>query len=383
MYKPHPVIIIGSGLAAYMLAKEFRKLDASMPLVIVTASDGRFYSKPLLSTALVQKKEPEVLAVSSAAAMSQNLKAVIMTHTMVESIDPLQNTIQLSNQEILPYSRLILACGAEVLHAPLAGNAVSDIYSINDLEDYSRFRSALQNKKQIAILGSGLVGCEFANDLISSGFDVSLIAPDSYPLQRLVPEKIGQCLQEAFVQAGVKLKLGCFVEAVNQKDDLYYLSLSDGSEVVAELVLSAVGLQPAIALARKAGLATNRGIIVDQELRTNFANIFALGDCAEVMGQVNLYVAPLLHCARVLAQVLSGQAATVCYPAMPIMVKTSICPIAVQLAPDDLVLDWELDGEGSNYRALAYQQGRLQGFALSGTCTKERVELIKKLGVEK
>ena len=375
----HPIIIIGSGLAAYMLAKEFRKLDADSPLIVVTASDGRFYSKPLLSTALTQKKEADVLAVSSAAAMAQDLKAVVMTHTRVDSIDPAQHSIKLHNQELLFYSQLILACGAEVLHAPLTGNAVSAVHSVNDLEDYAIFRRALAYKKKIAILGSGLVGCEFANDLVNSGFTVSLIAPDQYPLQRLVPAEIGQCLAKAFVEAGVELELGCGVTAVNQVESGYSLSLSDGRLLEADLVLSAVGLKPALSLAESAGITTRRGIVVDHQLRTNFPDIFALGDCAEVLGQVCLYVAPLLHCARVLAQVLVAQEAAVNYPAMPIVVKTPLCPIAVQLAPEALAVEWQFSGEGLNYRALAYHEGQLRAFALSGSCVKERVELLKRL----
>lgn len=378
MNSKHPIIIIGSGLAGYMLAKEFRKLDKDTPLTIVTASDGRFYSKPLLSTALTQKKEPEVLAVSSAAGMAEELHAVVLNHTSVESIVAEQHKIQLHHNEDLSYSKLVLACGAEVLQAPLKGNAVSKIYSVNDLQDYTRFREALVGKKKIAILGSGLVGCEFANDLANAGFEVSLIAPDQYPLQRLVPSKIGECVHQAFTEAGIQFHLGRFVTAVDFQDAHYQLSLSDGSFLEADLVLSAVGLKPNLKLAQTAGLESKCGIVVDQQLRSSQSDIYALGDCAEVMGQVNLYVAPLLQSARVLAQGLAGQQASLNYPIMPIVIKTPLCPVSVHWPPKGQAFEWQFSGEGIHARGLAYQGDRLLGFALAGNCVKERVEWIKK-----
>ncbi len=375
----HPIIIIGSGLAAYMLAKELRKLDAHQKLILVTAQDGRFYSKPLLSTALAQQKSPEVLAVSSAAEMEQELQTVILTHTTVERIDPEKKVILLENGESLAYSQLVLACGAELLHAPLKGDAVQQVLSVNHLEDYALFRAKILHKKKIAILGSGLVGCEFANDLCHAGYEVNVISPEERPLQRLIPAEISEVLRVAFTQAGIQWQLNRFVTEVNAVGDAYQLKLSDETVMRVDGVLSAVGLKPNLHLAKSAGLITRNGIVVDQALRTSIPNIYALGDCAEVMGQVCLYVAPLLHCARVLAKVLLGEGAAVQYPIMPIVIKTPLCPIAVQLPPAGVEPEWKFSGSGGDRKALAYEREKLIGFALSGSCVKERVALAKEM----
>ncbi len=378
----HPIVIVGSGLAAYMLAKEFRKLDQEKNLVIVTESDGRFYSKPLLSTALTHDKSPEVLAVSSSAEMAEELKAMILTHTSVLKIDADKEAIELSNGEWLSYSQLILAVGAELIHAPLTGDAVSDIYSVNDLQSYTDFRNAIQHKKKIAILGSGLVGCEFANDLHNAGYELNIIAPDLYPLQRFVPSEVGKSLERAFKEAGIQWHLERCVTAVNHNASGYRLELSDGHFIEAEVVLSAVGLRPNLNLAKTAGINTARGIIVNKSLRTNIPKIYALGDCAEVDGKLKLYVAPILQCARVLARVLLNESVEVHYPIMPIIIKTPLCPIAVEPPPLDLEVDWKITGTGVDQKALAYFNENLIGFALSGSCVKERMELIKQLKIQ-
>ena len=200
--KNQSVVIIGSGLAGYLFAKEFRKLDATTPLEIVTANDGAFYSKPLLSTALTNKKSVEELAVYSADEMASQLRAKIHTATRVEFIDPHSETIITPTKKI-GYQKLVMACGSQAVAPSLKGDAIADIHSVNDLAAYGKFRQWINNKKNIAVLGAGLVGCEFANDLMNAGFKVEVIAPDAYPLAKFVPQRVGYVLQQALSEKGV------------------------------------------------------------------------------------------------------------------------------------------------------------------------------------
>src|SRR3990167_3362900 len=116
------IIIIGSGLAGYVLAKEFRKLNQTAPLTIITKSSGHFYSKPLLSTALTHQRTPDDLITTAMATIAEELRAVIRPHTTVTAIDPQQQCI-LVDKEQLVYDQLILALGADVIHLPFQGNA--------------------------------------------------------------------------------------------------------------------------------------------------------------------------------------------------------------------------------------------------------------------
>lgn len=377
----HPIVIIGSGLAGYLFAKEFRKLNTTAKLQIITASDGCFYSKPLLSTALTQHKTAKALVIYDAQVMSEQLHAPIYTHALVKTIDPVSQIITVNNEPIA-YSQLILACGSQAIHLPLTGDAIDDVPSVNDLPAYAIYRQWLESKRHIAILGSGLVGCEFANDLINSGRPIDIISLDDYPLAKFVPASIGHVLLKALSEKGVTWHLQRSAESVHHQDNMYRVTLNDQTTIVADGVFSAVGIRPTVGLAKSMGLSINRGIVVDRHLQTNISNIYALGDCAEVDGELRQYVAPIMQCARVLASHLNGQSAMVQYEPMPIIVKTPACPVVAMPPPLGLSGEWQSEISGYDGKALFYDENQqLRGFALIGAKTKERVELTKQLPV--
>jgi rubredoxin-NAD+ reductase len=156
--------------------------------------------------------------------------------------------------------------------------------------------------------------------------------------------------------------------------------LSDGSTIACDLVVSAIGLRPRTDLAAAAGLEVNRGVVVDRELRTSHANIYALGDCAEVDGLNLLYVMPLMTCARALAQTLAGNPTAVRYGPMPVTVKTPACPLVVSPVPHGLQGQWSVEGEGADIKAVCRDaSGALLGYALTGGAVLEKLALNKQL----
>ena len=375
------VVIIGSGLAGYLFAKEFRKLDVTTPLEIVTADDGDFYSKPLLSTALTNKKSAKELVVYSADEMTAQLRAKIHTAMRVEFVDLHSQTIITPTKKI-GYQKLVMACGSRVIAPSLKGDAIADIHSVNDLAAYGKFQQWINNKKHIAVLGAGLVGCEFANDLVNAGFKVEVIAPDAYPLAKFVPQRMGYVLQQALSKKGVNWHFKKLTTAVNYDQDRCALTFSDGDTLTVDGVFSAVGIRAHCDLAKSIGLDCKRGIEVDRHLKTSIENIYALGDCAEVAGEMRQYLAPLLRSARALAGCFAGDKNPVHYPSMPIIVKTPACPIAACPPPEDIRGEWQYSGGGLHQyqSALFYdQQGKLRGFALSGNYVKQRALLIQQV----
>ena len=373
-----PLVIIGSGLGGYMLAKEFRKIDSEKPVTIITADDGAFYSKPLLSTALTNNKTCANLAVNSAAEMAEQLNAEVVTNTEVTEIDIQQRVVR--NNEQYEFSHLVLACGAHKIKPQLDGDAVDDIMSVNNLQEYAKFRAWLEGKKQIAVLGAGLVGCEFTNDMMNNGLQVHVIAPEQHPLASLVPDAIGHRLIAGLQVKGVTWHLGHLATEVNHQAEKYHVTLSNGDELVVDGVFAAIGLRPNLTLAKTANLKTAHGIVVNRWLQTNERNIFALGDCAEVEGLVQMYVAPLLQCARALAQVLAGGKDPVYYPCMPVVIKTPACPVVSSPPPRDVSGEWVYEGEGDHLSALFHDaEGQLRGFALVGEKVRDRMKLAKQL----
>lgn len=376
---PNRVVIIGTGLAGYNLAREFRKLDPQASLTLITADDGAFYSKPMLSNAFAKQKTPDALIMQDSTRMASDLNATILTRRRVIALQPVHQTLQLDNGETLAYDQCVLAIGAHPIPVKLEGDAVNDILHINDLQDYARFRQQVSGKKHIAILGPGLIGCEFANDLVNAGFEVTVIGPSAHPLDRLVPDVIGNAVQTALTQLGVTWHLQCKAVAAERDGEQIRIALSDGETVQADVVLSAIGLQPNLDLAKQAAINTQRGIVVDHFLRTNMKNIYAVGDCAEVQGHVLPFVLPLMQGVRALAKTLSGTPTAVSYPPMPVQTKTPACLVVAIAPPANVTGEWQYDMTTDGIIAQFRNGATLLGFALTGKATEQKHIYTKQL----
>lgn len=374
-----PLLIIGTGLAGYNLAREFRKHDSDTPLLLITADDGRSYSKPMLSTGFALNRDADALAMQDAGQMAIQLNAEIRTHTKVTRLDPENRRVWIDNEPV-PYRDLVLACGAEPIRLPLGDDADELVFSINDLQDYGRFRQALEGRKRVLILGAGLIGCEFANDLLQAGFEVELVAPDTYVMPTLVPEQVAAAVQQGLESLGAHFHFATRVERLERRPGSLAAFLDNGETLACDLVVSAVGLRPRTELALAAGLETARGICVDRLLRTSAEHIYALGDCAEVDGLSLLYVMPLMSGVRALAKTLAGTPTLVSYGAMPVTVKTPVCPLVVSPPARGSVGHWSVSGEGRDIQALFNApDGSLLGYALSGDAVQQRLNLNRNL----
>jgi len=374
-----PVVIVGTGLAGYNLAREFRKLDGETPLLLITADDGRSYSKPMLSTGFAKNKDADGLSMAEPGAMAEQLKAEVRTHTRISGIDPGHKRLWIGEEQV-PYRDLILAWGAETVRVPVEGDAADLIFPINDLEDYARFRVAAAGKQRVLILGAGLIGCEFANDMSLGGYQVALVAPCEQVMPTLLHPAAAAAVQLGLEGLGVRFHLGPVLTRLQRLEQGLEAHLSDGSVIACDLVVSAVGLRPRIDLASAAGLQVNRGVVVDRQLRTSHDNIFALGDCAEVDGLNLLYVMPLMSCARALAQTLAGNPTAVAYGPMPVTVKTPACPLVVSPPPHGREGQWSVEGLGTDLKVLCHDaDGQLLGYALTGTAVMEKLALNRQL----
>lgn len=373
------IVIIGTGMAGYNLAREIRKSDTEVALVLVTADGGNAYPKPALSNALIQGKQPQQIISADAATMAERLNAVIHTRTRVQSIDTANRQV-ITDQGNISYDRLVLATGARPIRLPFKGDAADEVLSVNDLEEYSLFREKIEQARRVAIIGPGLIGCEFANDLIVSGRQVEVIGPDPYPISTLLPEAAGKALQDGLAAAGVRWHLGTVVEEINHNTEGYQLRLTDGNIVMADVILSAIGLKPDLELAQSIALETNRGIVTDRTLQTSQPGIYALGDCVEVAGLNLPFVMPLMNAARALAKTLTGTPTPLSYPAMPVGIKTPAHPIVVSPPARGTEGDWEIEQDESGVRALfRSSQGQLLGFTLTGNYVDEKAQWTKQV----
>ncbi|HTH41467.1 MAG TPA: FAD-dependent oxidoreductase [Rhodocyclaceae bacterium] len=367
------ILIVGAGLAAITLVRELRKRDSASTVTVVTADDGHFYSKPMLSNGLAAGKTAAALVMTPRETLESQLKIVIRARTRVVALKPEVHKVLIDqgDQGELTYGKLVLALGAQPIRLPIEGDGAADVLSVNHIDDYARYREKLEGKRSVALLGAGLIGCEFANDLRSAGLAVEVYDIAPQPLGRLLPTEAGSLYRQGLEAAGVHFHFGVGIKTVERtmmEGAAYRLTDSSGAVSEVDLVVSAVGLKPETALAAAAGLAVNRGIVTGADLQTSVADVYALGDCVEVDGSVLPFVLPIMHQAKALAATLNGTPTAVAYPAMPVVVKTPACPAVVCPPAPGLAGEWKTVAGDDNIEAVFRDgEGRLAGFALVGS----------------
>lgn len=387
----NPIIIIGAGLAAYTLARELRKLDKSAPLTIIAADDGGFYSKPMLSNAFAQNRLPAQLVTQSAQQMAAQLEATVLANTVVTAIDATARTVTTADG-VLKYSKLVLATGAFAIRLPIEGDAADTVLSVNHVADYAVLREQLDEcAARVTILGAGLIGCEFADDLTGGGHQVTLVDPLARPLALLAAPALSDALQAALTARGVSLRLGTTALRIDRQADGLLVTLADGSSFSTDVVLSAVGLRPHAALARAAGINVERGIVVDSHGRSSVADVYALGDCAEYTVEAGTgksmrtmpYVAPLMAAARAIARTLSGEETEIEHKPAPVLVKTPSLPLALvpPMLPASGTWHSEVDEKGRTICRHIDADGVLNGFGVAPHDMALRNKLVAELGL--
>ena len=436
--QPQPVIIIGSGMAGYTLARELRKLTTSLPIVMVCQDSGDSYAKPTLSNAYAQNKLADSIANASAAKMAETLNLTLLNFHQVTDINAdeqfivVRSLVNGASQTTLAYRDLVLATGAHSRLLPNIAVNHQTIFAVNHLDEYKSFQQRLNTLKsqksapvKVAIIGAGLIGCEFANDLIGQNTDnqtaditVAVFDKAARPLAQQLPSQAGIMLQDALTQSGVTFYLGTDITSITTNVNTN-IDTSDNATVTisfdkdkqsqtfeADIVLIAIGLVANTDLAASANIAiassqhinptvthlprtVQQGIKVDAYLATSAKHIYAIGDCANVMGSYMPYVMPLMNQAKALAKTLAdpNMAPTkVVYPAMPVAIKTPSLPLVVlpvsgQYSDDQLYWQTTQTTDGMVMTAHPKDDSNsILGFVLAGKeAAKQRLTLTKQV----
>ena len=374
------IIIIGSGIAGYSAATEIRKHNQDTKITMITSGSGDYYYKPSLSTALANDKEADSLVMFPAEAMAARLNIDIITEQVVDGSE-LKNGIITTSKGSIPFAKCVIACGSETYKLNVAGSGADDIIAVNNLDDYKIFRKQLTKASKVAIIGAGLVGAEFAADLSSAGYDVTVFGDEEYPLHKLIPDELAPVFIAAMQQNGVKWVLGDLVDNVAKEHDKYTISTtSNACYEDFDIVFSAIGIKPNTNIAQQAGLEINKGICINNKCETSCDNIYAIGDCADFDGEVLLYIAPIKKCAAALGKTLTGTPTEFSYPPMPVVVKTPPCPILSCLPAGTSGCRIDVSGDGKDL-IIKYFDGndKLKGFVLSGTAVKNRMACLAEM----
>jgi rubredoxin-NAD+ reductase len=360
-----PIVIIGSGHAGYSLAAALRRQSLAIEVVLLTRESGHLYAKPALSVATSQGRSSEDLTDETPFEIEKRLGIRIYPGCEVRSIDPDAHTV-ITSYGAMAYGQLVLALGASPIRLDITGRADA-LLSINKLDDYAALQRQLRGAQRVAIIGDGLIGCEFADDLAASGYGVSVIGVGNWPLERVLPEEAGSHLQRALADRGVTWHLQNSVLGIDGEAGAWRLALASGETIEAAVVVCAVGLAPNVELASNCGIEVGRGIRTDRCLRTSQPDIYALGDCIEIDGRPAPYLAPINHGAEALAHTLCGQETEVNYPPMPVQVKTPSAPLNLLPAPVGIAGEWRNTSTADGLCCAFHDTtGRMRGFALLG-----------------
>ena len=371
------ILIIGSGFAARQLVKNLRRQDGEVPIRLIAADSCDEYNKPELSHVFSQNQTADALTRQSLGDFAEQFQLTVHPHTRITTIDTQQKMVR-SGEQVWHYDKLVLAIGAAAIVPPLPGHEL--MLTFNSQQEFRDNQLTLLQAQRVLILGGGLIGCELAMDMCRAGKQVTLVDRSGSLLSGLMPVEASCRLQHCLQQMGVELLLNQQLGALTQHDEGIQATLSNARQLWVDAVIASVGLRPNVGLARQAGLLVNRGIQVNNRLQTSQTDVYALGDCAEIEGQLLPFLQPIQFSAMTLAKNLLGAAEAVKLPAMLVKVKTPSLPLQLAGETHRQDLSWSIIAEQQGMVAKGFDQHQqLRAFIVSEDHMKLAFGLLKEL----
>lgn len=301
------IVVIGNGMAGARLTDELLRRDPGMSVTVVGAEQQPAYNRVLLSDVLAGKRQSVDIALAG------SHQAVRHLGRRVSTVDRALRTVTTDDGATLSYDHLVLATGSTAVVPPVHGIAgpsgvlLPGVFVFRTLADCAAIADAAGRARKAIVVGGGLLGLEAARGLLRHGLAVDIVHGMGHLMDVQLDALGGAVLRRSVEALGVGVHLGSFASSVTGSRAVTGVGLADGQHVEGDLVVLACGVRPEIGLASAAGLALERGILVDDQLATNDPHVSALGECAQHRGQVYGLVAPAWEQAAVLADVLTGK----------------------------------------------------------------------------
>ncbi|RUU19023.1 NAD(P)/FAD-dependent oxidoreductase [Mesorhizobium sp. M7A.T.Ca.TU.009.01.3.2] len=364
------LVIIGNGMApGRMLEHLLEQAPGRYTVTIFNAEPRVNYDRIMLSPVLSGEKAYEEIIIHGDGWYIANNITLYKGHKIV-TIDRSAKTVTSDHGVTEPYDKLVIATGSVPFIIPVPGHDLPGVLTYRDLDDVQAMMLAAQSRAKAVVIGGGLLGLEAAAGLNAQGMDVTVLHVMPTLMERQLDPAAGYLLQRAVEQRGIKVITKANTQAITGNGKVGQVELADGTIIPATLVVMAVGIRPNSALAKQAGIAVNRGIVVDAGMRSNDPDIYALGECAEVNSQVYGLVAPLYEMARVTASQLAGnEAAAFVHMDTPTKLKVtgidlfSLGDFAEGEDRQEIVLR---DAAAGVYKRLVLKDDRIIGTVLYG-----------------
>ncbi len=364
-----PLVIIGKGMAATRLVDELSQRALGRYSIAVIGAEPRLaYNRVLLSPLLAGEiGEPDIEL--KPASWWQARGVSMLYGKPVTTIDRSAKTVTLADGLTLPYGKLVLATGSRPLMPPVPGFELPGVATFRDTADVEAMRAYAERGARVVVIGGGLLGLEAAYGLARAGGKVTLLHLVDRLMERQLDAEGAGLLAAAMAQRGIQVRLNASTKGFAGKDRIEAVELADGTAIPADLVVVAIGVRPNIDLANAAGIATNRGIVVDDHMASDDPSIFAIGECAEHRGQVYGLVEPAYQQACVLAARLAGTEAGYAGSLLSTNLKVSgvgVFSAGEFEAGDGAEIVVLRDRSSGVYRKFVLRQGRLAGCVLVG-----------------
>ena len=364
-----PLVIVGNGMAAARLVDELAKTALGRYAVAVIGEEPRLaYNRVLLSSVLAGETGSHEIELRPADWWRHRGVTVRYGYRVTE-IDTGRRELKIEGEESMEYSKLVLAVGSTPLRLNVPGADLAGVHTFRDTRDVDLLLTLAAAKKRVVVVGGGLLGLEAAYGLAKAGAPVTLLHLMDRLMERQLDAPAADLLKTLVERKGIRILLNASTVRIHGEGHVEGVELADGSRIEADAVIFAAGIRPNIALAKDAGIAVNRGIVVNDEMQTASSDIYALGECAEHRGTCYGLVEPAYEQARVLARHLAGRPAA--YQGSVVSTNLKVSGVSVFSAGDfmggkgseSLVLT---DRRRGTYKKLVIANGRLTGAVLIG-----------------
>jgi len=364
-----PLVIVGNGMAAARLVDELAKTSLGRYAVAVIGEEPRLaYNRVLLSSVLAGETGSHEIELRPADWWRHRGVTVRYGYRVTE-IDVGRRELKIEGEESMEYSKLVLATGSTPLRLNLPGADLAGVHTFRDTRDVDLLLTLAAAKRRVVVVGGGLLGLEAAYGLAKAGAPVTLVHLMDRLMERQLDGPAADLLKTLVERKGIRILLNASTARIHGDGHVEAVELADGSRIEADAVIFAAGIKPNAALAKEAGIAVNRGIVVNDVMQTSSPDIFALGECAEHRGTCYGLVEPAYEQARVLARHLAGRPTA--YQGSVVSTNLKVSGVSVFSAGDFM------GGEGSEslvltdrrrgtYKKLVIADGRLTGAVLIG-----------------
>lgn len=284
------VVIIGNGAAGNAAAEEILKQNDSHEITIITKEASPIYYRPMLSEYVSEKELPKRFYLHDLNWYQEN-DITLTTSSVVKQILPEKNNVILDNGDKLHYDSLILCTGSSNFIPPMPGSDLKNVVSLRTFDDAEMIKSLARTHKKTVIIGGGLLGLELGWQLRKLNITVDVVEMMDRLLPRQLDLEASKLFEEKVLKTGINVLKGVQTKGIVGKEVVEGVELSDGTILEADFVIFSIGVRANTTLAKEAGINTDRGIIVDDFMKTSQSDIYAAGDCAEHKG-VNYAIWP-------------------------------------------------------------------------------------------